>query len=207
MILKLDIELERLLAQSLKGALSYEDYLKLVVHLAFEGKSTGPNQSEAYVQYTQLNTRRMKRWNKTLKLTDGSLLQIKSLNRPLIWLVLTESWCGDASPALPVMDKIAQANAKIDLRIVLRDEHPELMNRFLTKGAMSIPKLIQLEPSTMNVLGTWGPRSTIATKMVEDFKAAHGSLTPAFREELQIWYNKDKGKSIVEDLLKLLTLK
>ena len=29
-------------------------------------------------------------------------------------------------------------------------------------------------------------------------------LTPEFKEDLQRWYNKDKGQSIVEDLVSLL---
>ncbi|WP_338039104.1 hypothetical protein [Maribacter litopenaei] len=42
--------------------------------------------------------------------------------------------------------------------------------------------------------------------MVDTFKEQYGTLTPEFRESLQIWYNKDKGESILKDLLGLLSL-
>ena len=38
---------------------------------------------------------------------------------------------------------MAELNPAITLRIVLRDQQPELMNEYLTNGAQAIPKLIQ----------------------------------------------------------------
>ena len=195
------------LTQALSEGFTYHHYSNLVRVMAMEGKSTSSAASEAYVNYTKLNAKRMQRWDKTLKFSEASLSTIKSFPSKVNWLVFTESWCGDASPALPVMNRIAETNPNITLKIILRDEHPELMQHFLTKGAMSIPKLIQLEPDTHRILGTWGPRSTKATRLVEAFKKEHGALTAEFRESLQIWYTKDKGQSILQDLLHLLSLK
>jgi hypothetical protein len=42
--------------------------------------------------------------------------------------------------------------------------------------------------------------------LVEDYKKENGELTPEFKEDLQNWYNKDKGQNILEDLLELLAL-
>ena len=198
--------LSNLLKASWSKGVSYPEYRRLVEKLAGEGKSTGTIQSEAYINYTLLNDRRMKRWDKTLKFSEASLNTLISFPSKVNWLVLTESWCGDASPALPVMHKMCELNPNISLRIILRDEHPELMQRFLTNGAMSIPKLIQLGPGNQRVLGTWGPRSTKATQLVDAFKKENGALTAEFRESLQIWYNKDGGQGILQDLLNLLSL-
>jgi hypothetical protein len=196
-----------LLTNALGKAISYAEYRKMVYDLAQERKSTGPNQTEALSNYTILNDRRMKRWDKVLKLDEALVQKINQVQEKIEWLVITESWCGDASPALPVMNKIAEINPNIQLKIVLRDENPVLMQQFLTNGAMSIPKLIQINPSTNKVLGTWGPRSTKATQLVESYKAEHGMLSAEFKEGLQLWYNKDKGQSILNDLLELLPLK
>ncbi|MCT4630937.1 MAG: thioredoxin family protein, partial [Winogradskyella sp.] len=49
-----------------------------------------------------------------------------------------------------------------------------------------------------------GPRPTVATEMVKAYKAEHGKITPEFKEDLQRWYNKDKGQSLIEDLVSLL---
>ena len=83
-------------------------------------------------------------------------------------------------------------------RILLRDENPELMNEFLTNGNQAIPKLIQIIDN--KVTKTWGPRPTIATKMVADYKSEHGKLDPEFKKDLQVWYNKNKSQNVIEDL-------
>jgi hypothetical protein len=198
---------QELIENSLQKAMSYSAYRTLVKQLAEKGKTTGPVQSEALVNYTQLNDRRMKRWDKTLKFSEESVAKIKAVDTKISWLVLTESWCGDASPSLPVLHKITALNPNISLKIVLRDENVDLMNQFLTNGGMSIPKLIAVDSSSEDVLYDWGPRSTAATKLVEDYKAEHGTLTAEFKQELQVWYNKDKGQSVLEDILASLPLK
>ena len=190
---------ETLIKKSYSKAISYLEYRTLVAQLAEEEKSTGPEQTEALANYTQLNDRRMKRWDKTLKFNEETVEKISKIT----WLVLTESWCGDASPALPVMHKITEVNHNITLKIILRDENLDLMNRFLTSGGMSIPKLIAIDDAS-EVIGDRGPRSKATTKLVEDYKAEHGQLTAEFKQDLQVWYNKDKGQSILQDLLNLL---
>ncbi|MGB5646349.1 MAG: thioredoxin family protein, partial [Muriicola sp.] len=86
-------------------------------------------------------------------------------------------------------------------------QHPRLMASFLTDNKMSIPKLIMIEKDTMEVLGTWGPLPGKATQLATEYKQLHGSLSPEFKEDLQQWFNKDKGQNILNDLRLLLTLK
>ena len=103
---------------------------------------------------------------------------------------------------LPILNKIASDTANIDLKIVLRDENLDLMDLFLTHGGRSIPKLITLDKDN-NVLDFWGPRPTIAAKMVADYKEKNGALDPQFKQDLQVWYNKGKGKSVQKDFVNL----
>ncbi|MBC6997637.1 thioredoxin family protein [Cytophaga sp. FL35] len=196
-----------LIENALSQAIYYEDYRTMVNQLALEGKASGPNQTEALANYTMLNDRRMKRFDKTVKVSEEQIETIKKLDRETIFLVLTESWCGDASPSLPVMNKIAQNTDKLNFKVVLRDEHVDLMNRFLTNGAMSIPKLIILDKETKEVLGDWGPRPQPAAQMVLHHKEQYGKIMPELKEELQQWYNKDKGQTILNELLTSLSLK
>lgn len=193
-----------IIKESLGKAISYQDYRTLVSKLVDEHSTTGEDQSEAMVNYTMLNDRRMKRWDKTVKVTDQVVEAIKDYKKDVTWLVLTESWCGDAAHVMPVMNKIAELNEHIDLQVVLRDENEDLMNEFLTNGSKSIPKLIAIDNVTGTVLDTYGPRPSEATKMVNAYKEAHGTLTPEFKEDLQRWYNKDKGQTAVMDLMRLL---
>jgi hypothetical protein len=192
-----------IIQESLKNTYTYLEYKNLVKHLLAEGKSTGPNQSEALTNYSLLNDKRMKRLDKTIKLTETTQLEIAKVTQPQTWLVITEGWCGDAAQNLPVIDKMASLNSNIELKLVLRDENLALMDLFLTNGGRSIPKLIILDKD-VNVMNTWGPRPKVATKMVADYKAEHGALDAAFKQDLQVWYNKDKGQSTQNDFVEMI---
>lgn len=191
------------LEKSLQNAISYETYRTLVSNLLANGKATGPLQSEALTNYSLLNDRRMKRLDKTLQISEDTIATINSIKESQTWLTITEGWCGDAAQNLPVINKIAAINPNINLKVVLRDENLELMDLFLTNGGRAIPKLIALD-AEHNVIFTWGPRPSVATKMVADYKAKNGSLDAQFKQDLQVWYNKDKGKSVQEDIVRLL---
>lgn len=188
---------------SLKNTLSYQEYKDLIKSLLADNKSTGPNQSEDLTNYSLLNDTRMKRLDKTIKILEETENEIIKVKTPLTWLVITEGWCGDAAQNLPIIYKMAELNKNIELKIVLRDENLELMDLFLTNGGRSIPKLIALDKEN-TVLYTWGPRPTVATKMVADYKEKQGVLDADFKQSLQVWYNKDKGKSTQDDFVKLI---
>lgn len=190
--------------EALKKAISYTSYRKLISDLIASGKSSGPIQSEDLLNYSKLNDRRMTRLDKTIQLSQETLLGLKKIDKPITCLVLTEGWCGDAAQTLPVISKIADESDFITLKIIFRDEHEQLMSQFLTNAGKSIPKLLVLN-SQNKVLNTWGPRPNTATKMVQDYKNKYGQLDAAFKQQLQVWYNKDKGVNIQEDMLGLLT--
>ena len=196
--------MKKSIEEGLQKAISYTSYRKLISDLIASGKSSGPIQSEDLLNYSKLNDRRMTRLDKTIQLRQETLLIVNKIDKPITWLVLSEGWCGDAAQTLPVINKIANDIDLITLKIIFRDEHEELMNYFLTNGGKSIPKLLVLN-SENEVLNTWGPRPDKATKMVQDYKNKHGQLDATFKQELQVWYNKDKGVNIQENMLGLLT--
>lgn len=195
---------EQLIQDALPKAISYQDYRILTEEHALADSNSGPEITEGLANYTKLNHRRMKRLDKTLKVSEDLQEKIAIYSKNVTWLVLTETWCGDAAQTMPMIQKFADHNSGIDFKVLLRDEHLDLMDAFLYNGGRSIPKLIAFDTDKKEVLGDWGPRPTEATKMVNDYKATHGKLTPEFKEDLQIWYNKDKGANTAEDLLKLL---
>ena len=195
--------MKKVIENSLKKAISYSEYRTLVKGLLDEGKSTGPNQSEDLLNYSLLNDKRMKRLDKTVEISEATQAKISEVKEPQTWLVITEGWCGDAAQNLPVINKLAEGNDNIQLKVVLRDENVELMDNFLTNGGRAIPKLIALDNDN-NVIGTWGPRPDVANKMVADYKATNGSLDADFKKDLQVWYNKNKGINLQENLVALL---
>ena len=160
----------------LDRSISFSEYLALIDELLAEGKTTGPKQSEAMFNYGRLNRQRMWRLEKTLELEPETVMMAAANERKMIWLVLTEGWCGDAAQNIPVIEKIAAESARIETRYILRDENPGLMDQFLTGGARSIPKLIALDAETLEVLGTWGARPLEAQQLYQDLNSECGGL-------------------------------
>ena len=193
-----------LIKKSLTKTISYNSYRDVVSKHVESATSSGLKQSDELSHFTLLNDSRMRRLDKTLKLPAAVLEQLENYQGSQTWIVLTESWCGDAAQALPMINKIAEISSGISLKVLFRDENPELMDAFLTYGTMSIPKLIAFDENSNKILGDWGPRPTIAAEMVVEYKEAYGSLSPEFKQELQVWYNKNKGQNIALDLAKLL---
>ena len=81
---------------SLKGSMSYASYRSLVKLLVEDNSNSGIEKSESLAEYTKLNDRRMNRWDKTFKISEADKEILSNFNGNISWLVITESWCGDA---------------------------------------------------------------------------------------------------------------
>lgn len=201
---------------ALPGLFTYPAYRQHIDELQAEGKTTGPDQSPAMQNYTQLNVARMRRLDKTTasKLKTEALAQVASIDRPMIWLSITEAWCGDAAQILPVIQQLADQNDLITHYLVLRDEHPELMDAFLTNGtARSIPITIAIDAASQEVLGHWGPRPAELQSYLMDIKAkvlatdnkeAAKAINDQAKIDTQKWYARDKTQTIQEEFLSIL---
>ncbi len=189
---------------SITHSISYQEYRNLVAQYAAEGKTSGNTQTADYINYTKLNESRMHRLDKTLQVIDEVKEYLENIQRPYIWLVLAETWCGDAAQVVPVINKMAEVSDKIDLRILLRDENEALMNLFLTNGTKSIPKLIMLDKKTNEVIADFGPRPKGAKQLIIDYKTTHGMVDETAKIELQKWYLNDKGVAIQKEIIALM---
>lgn len=184
-------------------SLSYKEYIALIDKLLAKGETTGPNQSDALLHYGKLNRRRMRRLGKTVELTAGVKTAAREVKRKMIWLIITEGWCGDAAQNIPVIEKIASESVNIETRYVLRDENPELIDQFLSEGARSIPKLVSLDADTLEVIGSWGARPAAAQALFHELKR-QGVAKPLIMENLQRWYNDDRSGSIQNEFAQLI---
>ena len=113
----------------LERSMTFTEYLDLVDGLLKDGKTTGPVQTVAKVEFTKLNRYRMNRLEKTTVLGEGIKAAAAGLNRKLTWLIITEGWCGDAAQNVPAIEKIAAESDNIETRYILRDENLELMDK------------------------------------------------------------------------------
>lgn len=160
-----------------------------------------------YKEYSQLNLKRMQRWDKTYKPSEEIINRLNNINQKQIWWVITELWCGDSAQILPIIAKIANATDKIDLRIILRDDNIEIMDQYLTNGGRSIPKLIAIDTESNKELFTWGPRPKDAQDLVDTIKKDPSKTQEDMINALYAWYPKDKGMSTEREIAVLLNNK
>ena len=193
-----------MMREYVEKAMTFAEYIKLIDDLLLDGKTTGPTQSEAMFGYGKLNRQRMHRLEKTVVLTDSIKIAANDVDRKMVWLIITEGWCGDAAQNLPVIEKIARESINIETRYLLRDENPDLIDRYLTDGGRAIPKLIALDGETFDVLGTWGARPAATQELYLEMK--NQSLAKALvMENLQRWYIADKNQAVQAEFEALLS--
>lgn len=116
-------------------------------------------------------------------------------------LVLAEDWCGDGSSTIPYLAKLATLTRNLEVRVLRRDEHPVVMDRYLTNGARAIPIVIVLN-RRLEELGHWGPRPRALQEWVLRERGTTG-LKPPY-PQIRRWYARDKGESVLREVLELM---
>jgi hypothetical protein len=183
--------------------LTYQDYLREVERYAVLDPSTAANEIERErISLGPLNLQRMNRIAKTFAPAPETVELMQGILIPQQWMVLSEPWCGDSAQSVAIIDRIARLSANVDLRFLLRDRFPEIMNGFLTNGARSIPKLVAF---TMEgaVLFEWGPRPAAAMEVVALAKA-EGVAKQVREERLHLWFAKDRGVQVESEIRALV---
>lgn len=113
-------------------------------------------------------------------------------------LVLAEDWCNDGFSSIPVLARWAALSGALELRILRRDEHPEVMDRYLTDGTRSIPVVIILDEE-FRELGHWGPRP----RALQEWVLANRASIPKdeLRPQIRRWYARDRGESMLREVV------
>ncbi len=188
------------------GGFTYPEFIEFTEQLVQENRTSGANQSEEYLGYTRLNLQRMGRWNKTSQVSEELAQLLHRVNRPQVWLLITEAWCGDGAQSIPHLAKLAALNPLITLKIVLRDEHQELMDAYLTNGNRSIPKLIAITADLLHELFIWGPKPKYLLDRHAAFKENPEGLSYLeFKEQIHLWYAKNKQKDLETEIYPLIS--
>jgi thiol-disulfide isomerase/thioredoxin len=205
--------MELIKKEVIEKAMTYTQYVQEVKNLLAQGKTStqGDNNGSELIHYTELNIQRMHRLDKTTHLTEVTIDVLKKVNKKLIWLDITEGWCGDAAQIIPVIEKMSQQNLNIEHRLIFRDEHIDIMDNFRTEGSRSIPMIVCLDEN-YKVLFSWGPRPKALHNLVMKGKNILVSLPKVERTayfdtvktEVQIWYNADKTVSIQNEFIHVL---
>lgn len=116
-------------------------------------------------------------------------------------LILADDWCGDAVNILPVVARLVEDVAAVDIRIVGREEIEGLMDRHLTDGSRSIPVIVLLD-HTFSCRGWWGPRPAGLQAWFQE--EGRYLPKPDRYRELRRRYARDRGAAIATEITDLI---
>ena len=195
----------------IKEALSYPAYVELAGHLIENRQTTGIYHSDDSVSKSAQNLLIIQDLLETITIQEQVIKILQVYQVPLTWLAITESWCIDSANSLPVIYKMSQVNANIQLKVILRDSS-SIIDNFTTRGSRSIPKVICLDAESLVVLGVWGPRpAELEAKIM--VKVKHLNNAPnndeikrreKIRSIIKSWYNENQAQSIQQEVLESL---
>lgn len=127
---------------------------------------------------------------------------LAALPRPVYVVAIAEDWCGDVRRHVPVLQRLAQAAPNLHVRYISREQHPEVLARFLTNGGEAIPKFVFLSSQFVEC-GNWGPMPAAERILIARGKAC-GDIGAA-RQKVALGYQMDAGRRIVaEELIGLI---
>ncbi len=130
-----------------------------------------------------------------------SLERIAAVGGQWKLLVLADDWCGDAVNTVPVIARLAEATPNVELRIVGREEAPDVMDAHLTRGSRSIPVAILLDEDGAE-RGWWGPRPRELQDWFE--KTGRGLDRSERYPRLRRWYARDRGVTTCMEIAALV---
>jgi len=158
-----------------------------------------------FLQYLQTVEKNRELWHglwERASLPDDVLERVGELPGRWYLLALSEDWCGDAVNALPWVARLAEAAPGVELRVLERDENPDLMDAHLTDGtSRSIPVVIAYDEE-FREQGWWGPRPS----ELQEWVMEEGMELPTRERYARVrrWYARDRGRTILEEVLVLL---
>jgi thioredoxin family protein len=135
------------------------------------------------------------------QIPEWAIAAVRTSGEKFNLLVIAEDWCGDGTSTIPYLAKLATITRSIEVRVLRRDEHPAVMDRYLTDGARAIPIVIVLN-RRLEELGHWGPRPRDLQEWVRHERAKTGMKPPY--PQIRRWYARDKGIATLREVLELL---
>jgi hypothetical protein len=187
----------------LDGGMTYQEYYAEVEAYARRDPALCTTDTECVrVRRGPLNLQRMNRIGKTCVPSAETVAEMRKISGPQVWMVLSEPWCGDSAQCVPIIARIAERNPQVRYTLFLRDRHPEIMDRFLTNGTRSIPKLVVFSAEG-EVLFQWGPRPGTAMEIVARANA-EGVSREEREERLHRWYALNRGAEVESEIMSLV---
>jgi len=181
--------------------MTFKEYLDFFQRIVRQEIKINPYNDLKYVEFTKLNFSRFNRWLKIGEIHDECIDTILLIDEPQEWVIISEHWCGDAAHSLPFIIKLASYNSLIDLKFQLRDSKDSEIDLYLTNGTKSIPILIGRKNG--EDIFKWGPRPKSCIKYIDELKRKN-KTNDQLKEDIQKWYNTNKGHEIQAEICYLL---
>ena len=120
------------------------------------------------------NKEQVEQNEKDLQLKPDDVQAIRSLPSPLNVLALAEDWCGDVIANLPVLAVLARESGTLDIRIFLRDQNSDLMQRYLNQGKYESIPVFAFFDETFQEIGVFIERpASVTERRAEQRKRIH----------------------------------
>ena len=164
------------------------------------------DEAPTYERFVKESTQHCELWTgvyRAARVPAQLVAEAAALGRRFRLLTIVEDWCGDATNTIPVIVRWVEQLPNAEIRLVRRDEHPDLMDAYLTGTSRSIPIVVVLTEE-MEEIGRWGPRpSELQAWVMEKKRSGAGK---EIYPEIRRWYAKDKGESTLREILAVMAL-
>lgn len=169
------------------------DSLQSLLHLKWNMGLTWP----AFLDFSRKNVEAMRANAAKTEIDPALAERVKSFAHEARLLVLGADWCGDVVANIPSVARLAALNPKLQLRVLDRDRHMDLMKHFQTNGGNAIPIAI-VSSGDFSRRVRWGPRPGPCQAIMDENK---GKLP---KEEIypmiHKWYEEDKNRALLEEI-------
>lgn len=190
--------LEELIANGLTYE-AYQAHWQQQLTQSLKGLDVQARRNHFYRRYNQERAARVRAAYQPSEALQAALAEI---TEPQVWLVITEPWCADSAYALPILAAAADANPNLTLRLLLRDEHPAVMDRYLTRGGRAIPKLIAFAEEGTELF-QWGARPQALYDLRDQWQA-EGLAGAALSNAGVAWYDEGGWQEVDRELAEAL---
>jgi hypothetical protein len=108
-----------------------------------------------------------------ITLTDQQHTLLSGFVRTMHLLCLAGAWCADSALQVPILQRLAEASPRIELRVLDRDDHPAVQAELALNAGRRIPVVVFLSED-FHECGRYGERTLAGYR-----KMAHERLGPA----------------------------
>jgi len=167
---------------------------------------------EGYKDQMTRNRDRVEANEARVEIDADDLETFRTLNGPIHVLALAEDWCGDVIANLPVLGVLAREAGTLDVRIFLRDQNKDLIQRYLNQGKYESIPVFAFFDDSFNELGVFierpatvhaehpefGAYGAPADALAEDVRAALTAEVMRRREGDVAWANREVVRALRE---------